>query len=60
MRIPLLKRNLENTIEDEFTYELIASIIKLTPNWDDSTVTEFEIENRYPNISKNPTIYYDF
>lgn len=58
------------TFEDEFTYEIIGDVIWLTPNWMDSTSSEFEIqimsnlefqiENLFPSIPENPTTYMTF
>jgi hypothetical protein len=66
----VIKTETGSTFEDEFTYEIISNVIKLTPNWDNSTVTEFEIqiinsskfeiENLYPSIPENPTTYMTF
>ena len=66
----VIKTESGNSLEDEFTYELIGDIIRLTPSWDDSTTSEFEIqimnnskfeiENIYPSIPENPTTYMTF
>ncbi len=66
----VIKTEPGSSFEDEFTYELIGNIIKLTPNWGNSTTTEFEfeiindskfeIENLYPSIGINPTNYMTF
>jgi hypothetical protein len=66
----VIKTESGSTFEDEFSYELIGNVIKLTPNWDDSIATEFEIqimnnskfeiENLYPSIPENPTTFMTF
>jgi hypothetical protein len=55
---------------DEFTYEIIGNLIKLTPTWDNTITQEFEIEimnnskfeiqNLYPSVGINPTTYMTF
>ena len=59
-----------NEDEDEFTYQIIGNVIKLTPNSDNTTTQEFEIEimsnskfeieNLYPSVGINPTTYMTF
>lgn len=66
----VIKTESGSAFGNEFTYELIDNVIKLTPNWDDDTATEFEIqimnsskfviENLYPSIPETPTIYMTF
>ena len=53
-----------------FTYQINGNVIKLTPNWDNNTTQEFEIEiinnskfkieNLYPSTGMNPTTYMTF
>lgn len=66
----VIKSEPENSTEDEFTYELLNNVIKLTPTFDNATTTEFEIdivnkskfeiENLYPSIPEDPSIYMTF
>lgn len=66
----VIKSEPENSNEDEFTYEIIGNVIKLTPTWNNTTTQEFEIEimnkskfeieNLYPSVGINPTTYMTF
>ena len=66
----VVKSEPDNSIEDEFIYEIIGNVIKLTPAWDNTTTQEFEIEimnnskfeieNLYPSVGINPTTYMTF
>ena len=66
----VIKSEPDNSNEDEFTYEIIGNVIKLTPTWDNTTTQEFEIEimsnskfeieNLYPSVGINPTTYMTF
>lgn len=66
----VIKSEPGNSTEDEFTYELLDDIIKLTPTSDNATTTEFEIEiisnskfkieNLYPSIPEDPSVYMIF
>ena len=66
----VIKSEPDNSTEDEFTYEIIGNVIKLTPTWDNSSTQEFEIEimnnskfkieNLYPSVGINPTTYMTF
>jgi len=69
-RNTVIKSEPANSREDKFTYEIIGNVIKLTPTWDNTTTQEFEIEimnsskfeieNLYPSVGINPTIYMTF
>jgi len=66
----VIKSENDNSIEDQFTYEIIGNILKLTPIWNTNLTQEFEIkiinnskfeiENLYPSIEFNPTIFMTF
>lgn len=66
----VIKSESNNSNEDEFTYQIIGNVIKLTPNSDNTTTQEFEIEimsnskfeieNLYPSVGINPTTYMTF
>jgi len=61
----VIKSELDSSTEDEFTYEILGDVIKLTPTWDHTTTQEFEIkimnnskfeiENLYPSVGVTPT-----
>ncbi|PQB07282.1 hypothetical protein BST83_09030 [Polaribacter filamentus] len=66
----VVKSEPNNSNEDEFNYEIIGNVIKLTPTWYNTTTQEFEIEimnnskfeieNLYPSVGVNPTTYMTF
>ncbi len=66
----VIKSEPDNSTEDEFTYEIIGNVIKLTPTLVNTTTqefeieimtnTKFEIENLYPSVGINPTTYMTF
>lgn len=66
----VVKSEVSNSIQDEFTYEIIGNVIKLTPNWKNATAQEFEIkimnnskfeiENLYPSVGINPTTFIEY
>ncbi|OBX21010.1 hypothetical protein LX77_03882 [Gelidibacter algens] len=66
----VVKSEPDNSNDDEFTYEIIGNVIRLTPTLDNSTTQEFEIEimtnskfeieNLYPSVGINPTTYMTF
>lgn len=66
----VIKSESNSSSEDEFYYEIIGNVIKLTPTWDNTTTQEFEfeimnnskfeIENLYPSVGINPKTYMTF
>jgi len=66
----VIKSEPDYSTGNEFTYEIIGNVIKLTPTWDNVTSQEFEIEimnnskfeieNLYPSVGINPTTYMTF
>jgi hypothetical protein len=66
----VVKSEPDNSSEDEFTYEIIENVIKLTPALNNTTTQEFEIEimnnskfkieTLYPNVGVNPITYMTF
>jgi len=66
----VVKSESDTTTEDEFTYQINANVIKLTPTWDNNSTQEFKIEiinnskfkieNLYPSVGMNPTTYMTF
>ncbi len=66
----VIKSEPDNSIEDEFTYEIIGNVIRLTPTLDNTMIQEFEIkimnnskfkiENLYPSIGVNSLTYMTF
>ena len=66
----VIKSESDNSNEDEFTYQIIGNVIKLTPTRPNTTTqafeieimnnSKFEIENLYPSVEINPTTYMTF
>jgi hypothetical protein len=66
----VIKSEPNTSSEDEFTYEIIGNVIKLTPTLNNTITQEFEIEimnnskfkieNLYPSVGINPTTYMTF